>query len=67
MTPLELAINNQMARFSIAMDVIDRVPTRKVAGAHAKEQCRNAQIACRHYAYEHGIDKPEIVHWKWPF
>jgi xylulose-5-phosphate/fructose-6-phosphate phosphoketolase len=64
-TPLELAINNQIDRFSIAIDVIDRVPMLRVAGAHAKERFRNEQIACRHYAYEHGIDKPEIVEWKW--
>jgi xylulose-5-phosphate/fructose-6-phosphate phosphoketolase len=42
-TPLELAICNQIDRFSIAMDVIDRVPHLKVAGAHAKERFRNEQ------------------------
>ena len=66
-TPLELAIQNQIDRFSIAMDVIDRVPGLKVAGAHAKERFRNEQIDCRHFAYTHGIDKPEILHWKWPW
>jgi xylulose-5-phosphate/fructose-6-phosphate phosphoketolase len=66
-TPLELAINNQIDRFSIAIDVINRVPKLTVAGAHAKEKFRNEQIACCHYAYEHGIDKPEIVNWKWPY
>jgi len=66
-TPLELAICNQVDRFSIAIDVIDRVPSLKVAGAHAKEKFLNEQIDCRHYAYEHGIDKPEIVNWKYPF
>lgn len=65
-TPLELAINNQVDRFSIAMDAIDRIPKLKVAGAHAKEKFKNEQISCRHYAYEYGIDKPEIVNWKWP-
>ena len=49
------------------MDVIDRVPELKVAGAHAKEKFRNEQIDCCHYAYEHGIDNPEIVNWKWPY
>jgi xylulose-5-phosphate/fructose-6-phosphate phosphoketolase len=50
------------------MDVIDRVPHLKVAGAaHAKERFRNEQIACCSYAYAHGIDKPEILAWKWPF
>lgn len=65
-TPLELAINNQIDRFSLAMDVIDRVPKLKIAGAHAKEYLKDQQIDCRRYAYEHGIDKPEIVNWKWP-
>ncbi|CAL1238929.1 phosphoketolase family protein [Candidatus Methylocalor cossyra] len=65
-TPLELAIQNQIDRFSLAIDVIDRVPKIRVAGAHAKEKFRNKQLACRHYAYEHGTDLPEIVHWRWP-
>ncbi len=66
-TPLELAINNQIDRFSLAMDVIDRVPSLQVTGAHAKEAFRNQQIECRNYAYEHGIDKPEILDWRWPW
>ncbi len=66
-TPLELAIQNQVDRFTIAMDVIDRVPRLQVTGAHAKEHLKNEQIACRAYAYANGIDKPEIVHWKWPY
>ena len=65
-TPLDLAIQNQIDRFSIAMDVIDRVPTLQVAGAHAKEELRNRQIACQNYAYEYGIDMPEIEQWTWP-
>ena len=46
-TPLELAIENQIDRFSLAMDVIDRVPRLRGAGAHAKERFRNRQIECR--------------------
>jgi xylulose-5-phosphate/fructose-6-phosphate phosphoketolase len=66
-TPLDLAIQNRIDRFSLAIDVIDRVPALRVAGAHAKEQLRNRQIACQHYAYEHGIDMPEMEQWKWPY
>ncbi len=66
-TPLELAIINQVDRFSLAMDVIDRVPKLKVAGAHAKEHFKNQQIECRNYANEHGTDPAEIVNWKWPY
>ncbi len=66
-TPLDLAIANQIDRFSIAIDVIDRVPRLKVAGAHVKEMLKDEQIACRQYAFEHGIDRPDIVNWKWPY
>ncbi|HEY9697401.1 MAG TPA: phosphoketolase family protein [Trichocoleus sp.] len=65
-TPLELAISNNIDRFSLAMDVIDRVPKLRVAGAHAKEKFKNMQIECRNYAYEYGVDKTEILEWKWP-
>jgi Phosphoketolase len=60
-----LAIQNQIDRFSLAIDVIDRVPTLEVAGAHAKERLRNMQIDCQNYAYEHGVDKPELDQWTW--
>jgi len=65
-TPLDLAIQNQIDRFSLAIDVIDRVRDLQVAGAHAKESLRNQQIECLRYAHEHGIDKPEIDQWSWP-
>ncbi|MBN9118685.1 MAG: phosphoketolase family protein [Planctomycetes bacterium] len=66
-TPLELAIRNEIDRFSLAIDVIDRVPQLKVAGAHAKEKFRNMQIECQNYAHEHGVDKPDAAGWKWPY
>ena len=65
-TPMELAMNNEVDRFSLAIDAIDRVPRLQKIGAHAKEKFRNQQIACRAYAYENGIDQPEITGWKWP-
>jgi xylulose-5-phosphate/fructose-6-phosphate phosphoketolase len=65
-TPLDLAIQNQIDRFTLAMDVINCVPSLHVIGAHAKEELRNMQIACQSYAYAHGVDKPEIEQWKWP-
>jgi xylulose-5-phosphate/fructose-6-phosphate phosphoketolase len=66
-TPLDLAIQNQIDRFSIAIDVIDRVPKLKVAGAHVKEMLKDEQIACTNYAYERGIDRPDVVNWRWPY
>jgi xylulose-5-phosphate/fructose-6-phosphate phosphoketolase len=65
-TPLDLAIRNQIDRFSLAMDVIDRVPRLQIAGAHVNEKLRNMQIDCQNYAYEHGVDKPEVDQWTWP-
>jgi xylulose-5-phosphate/fructose-6-phosphate phosphoketolase len=66
-TPMELAIDNEIDRYTLAIDVIDRVSSLQASGAHAKEKFRNLQISCRQYAHAHGIDKPEIVDWRWPF
>ena len=66
-TPMELAIENEIDRFSLAMDVIRRVPRLQRIGAHAKEKFRNEQIACRNYAFQHGIDKPDVREWHWPY
>ena len=66
-TPMELAIENEIDRYTLAIDVIDRVSKLQSTGAHAKEKFRNMQISCRHYAHEHGIDRPEVVEWRWPF
>ena len=65
-TPMELAISNEIDRFSLAIDVIDRVPRLAVAGAHVKEDLRNRQIDCRHHAHLHGVDAPELADWTWP-
>jgi xylulose-5-phosphate/fructose-6-phosphate phosphoketolase len=64
-TPLDLAMENEIDRFSLVIDVINRVPGLLVAGAHLKQLMRDRQIDCRRYAYEHGIDKPEIREWRW--
>jgi len=64
-TPLELAIQNEIDRFSLAIDVIDRVPRLRTAGAHVKEKLRDMKIEHRAYAHEHGVDRPEIRDWAW--
>ena len=66
-TPLELAINNNVDRFSLAMDVVDRVPRLQKIGGHAKERFLNEQIEYRNYAHQFGIDKPEATDWTWPY
>ena len=66
-TPMELAIDNEIDRYTLAIDVIDRVPKLQAIGAHAKEKFRNEQISCRHYAHEFGVDRPDVNEWRWPF
>jgi xylulose-5-phosphate/fructose-6-phosphate phosphoketolase len=65
-TPLELAIDNQIDRFNLAIDVIDRVPRLQEIGAHVKEWLKAQIIDSIAYAHKNGIDKPEIRDWKWP-
>jgi len=65
-TPLELAIENETDRFTLAMDVIKHVPRLQRIGSYALEKFRNEQIACQNYAFKYGIDRPDIVSWRWP-
>jgi xylulose-5-phosphate/fructose-6-phosphate phosphoketolase len=66
-TPLELTIENQIDRFNLAIDAINRVPKLKLTGAHVKEWLKDQIIEHVNYAHEHGIDKPEMVNWQWPY
>ena len=66
-TPMELAIDNEIDRFSLAIDAINRVPKLQRIGGHAKEKFRNLQIQCVNYAHEYGIDKPDVASWTWPY
>ncbi|MEO0535088.1 MAG: phosphoketolase family protein [Cyanobacteria bacterium P01_A01_bin.123] len=66
-TPLELAINNQIDRFNLVIDVIDRVPKLGAAAGHVKERMKNKIIESLAYAHEHGMDSDEMTGWKWPF
>jgi len=65
-TPLDLAIQNQIDRFTLAIDAIDRVPSLQKIGGHAKEDLRNLQLRYQKYAYEQGIDHPDVDNWTWP-
>jgi xylulose-5-phosphate/fructose-6-phosphate phosphoketolase len=64
-TPMELAIINQIDRFNLAIDVIDRVPRLQPVGAHVKEWLKDQIIENINYAHTEGIDKPEIRNWTW--
>jgi xylulose-5-phosphate/fructose-6-phosphate phosphoketolase len=64
-TPLELAMNNQIDRFNLVIDVIDRVPGLGSRAAHVKERMKEAILANRSYAHEHGMDAPDVSDWRW--
>ena len=64
-TPLELAIINEVDRFSLAIDVIDRVPKLRGVGDHVKEWLRGQIIEHLAYAHAEGIDREEIRNWTW--
>jgi xylulose-5-phosphate/fructose-6-phosphate phosphoketolase len=64
-TPLELAMNNQIDRFNLVIDVIDRVPRLGSRAAHVKERMQEEILSHREYAHTHGMDAPEITNWRW--
>jgi len=66
-TSLQLTILNQVDRFNLVIDVIDRVPKLKSAGAYVKERMKGEIIDHLRYALEEGVDKPDALNWKWPF
>jgi xylulose-5-phosphate/fructose-6-phosphate phosphoketolase len=53
-------------RFTLAIDVIDRVPSLKVRGADGRDALMNQQLDCRQYGYAEGINPSEIANWTWP-
>lgn len=65
-TPLELAMINQIDRFNLCIDVIDRVPQLQKTAAHVKQWLKEQIIENLTYAHTMGIDKEEISSWTWP-
>ena len=66
-TPFDMVVMNQLDRFNLADDVIDRVPALRNKGARVKTLLHDKLVEHKHYIREHGIDLPEIRKWKWPF
>jgi xylulose-5-phosphate/fructose-6-phosphate phosphoketolase len=64
-TPLELAMNNQIDRFNLVIDVIDRVPGLGSGAAHIKERMKDQILSHRSHAHAHGMDDPAITNWRW--
>ena len=64
-TPFDMAVLNQIDRFHLAMDVIDRVPRLQKIGAHQKQMLRNLLISHKEYIVRNGEDMPEVRDWQW--
>jgi xylulose-5-phosphate/fructose-6-phosphate phosphoketolase len=66
-TPFDMVVLNDLDRFHLVMDVIDRVPKLESIGAHVCQQMRDKRIEHKRYIAEHGDDMPEIRDWMWPY
>ncbi|MDP4274380.1 MAG: phosphoketolase family protein [Bacteroidota bacterium] len=66
-TPFDMVVMNDLDRFHLVMDVIDRVPRLEKIGAHVKQTMRDKLIEHKQYIYKHGDDLPEVKNWKWPY
>jgi xylulose-5-phosphate/fructose-6-phosphate phosphoketolase len=64
-TPFDMVVLNEVDRFSLADDVLDRIPRLKYEKAHVKQAIHNKLIEHKHYINQHGDDMPEVRNWKW--
>ena len=65
-TPFDMTVLNDLDRFHLAGDVVDRVPRLQRVGAHFKQLLRNKLVEHKQYICAQGDDLPEIRDWKWP-
>ena len=65
-TPFDMTVINELDRFHLAGDVVDRVPRLQRVGGHFKQFLRNKLVEHKQYICNHGDDLPEIRDWKWP-
>jgi xylulose-5-phosphate/fructose-6-phosphate phosphoketolase len=64
-TPFDMAVLNEIDRFHLVNDVIDRVPQLGARAAYFKQAIRDVLIDHKQYIQEHGEDMPEITGWRW--
>jgi xylulose-5-phosphate/fructose-6-phosphate phosphoketolase len=64
-TPFDMTVLNDLDRFHLAGDAIDRLPQLGARAGHAKQVLRNKLAEHREYICEHGTDLPEILNWRW--
>jgi len=65
-TPFDMVMLNDLDRFHLVMDVIDRVPSLGSRAATLRQQMADARLAARAYTREYGEDDPAIANWAWP-
>ncbi len=65
-TPFDMVVLNELDRFHLVIDVIDRVEKLKATGAHVKQAMHDFLVEHKEYITRYGEDKPEIQHWVWP-
>ena len=65
-TPFDMAVLNDLDRFHLVADVIDRVPSLGYRAAWLKQRMRDRRIDHYHYIRAHGQDMPEVREWRWP-
>jgi xylulose-5-phosphate/fructose-6-phosphate phosphoketolase len=65
-TPFDMAMLNDIDRFHLVIDVIDRVPGLGSKAAHLRQRMSDARLQARAYTRLHGEDAPEISGWTWP-
>jgi xylulose-5-phosphate/fructose-6-phosphate phosphoketolase len=66
-TPFDMTVLNEIDRYHLAGDVVDRVPRLQRVGAHFKQYLRNQLVEHKCYIEQHGDDLPEIRDWTWPY
>jgi xylulose-5-phosphate/fructose-6-phosphate phosphoketolase len=64
-TPFDMAVMNDLDRFHLVLDVIDRIPLRGSQADYTKQALRDRRIEHKQYIAQHGEDMPEISRWKW--
>ena len=65
-TPFDMVVRNDLDRFHLVSDVIDRVPKLGYLAAYAKQQMRDKLIEHKQYITRYGDDLPEVKQWRWP-
>ena len=65
-TPFDMVMLNDLDRFHLAIDAIDRIPGLVEPAAHMRQDLVDARLRCRMYTREFGDDAPEVKEWTWP-